>query len=90
MKIVSSEPAVDENISTLSETDAKRTFPSEIQDSNVNRRRLTMAKLSDSRKITIVYCVIILAAAVVWLILAPKSHGSLGSKNGKADSDALI
>ena len=89
VKIASSESAVNENMSLPGE-DAKRTFTPEIQDPNVNRRRRTMANLSGSRKITMIYCVIIFVAAVVWLILASKSHSSLSSENSKADSSAFI
>ena len=90
VKIVSSEPAIDENISTLPEADTKRTFVTEIQEPNVNRRRRTTERLSGSGKITIIYCAIIFVAAVVWLILASKSHRSLSSKKGREHSCVIL
>ena len=86
VNVVSSEPAIDENVSTLPEADAKRTCVKEIQEPQANRRRITMERLSGSKKITIIYCAIIFVAAVAWLILGSKSHGSLSIKKGRENA----
>ena len=49
---------------------------------NQDQRNKAMKKMSDSRSVTIIYCAVLLVAAIAWLIMAAQSHGVMEDRTG--------
>ena len=64
------------------EDDPKRAASAMENQDFLNRKRRDAKRISGSSRLTIIYCAILLAAAVVWFALGAKSHGLSSDTDG--------
>ena len=71
-----------ENIPPSVEDDPKRAASAMENQDFLNRKRRDAKRISGSSRLMIIYCVILLAAAVVWFALGTLSHGLSADTDG--------
>ena len=52
---------------------------------NQDQRNKAVKKMTESRSVTIIYCVVLLTAAIAWFILAAQSHAVVEDRTGIKD-----
>ena len=71
-----------ENTPPSVQDDPKRAASAMENQDFINRKRRDTKRISGSGRMTIIYCMILLAAAIAWFTLGAKSHGISADRNG--------